>query len=89
MVSIIIPAYNETTTRERDSNFSIIFSWWDRLHKTLLLNIPQKKIVIGVPTYLDKKELTIGYLLKLPFTRIRNRNENKLHYSSDKEIIQE
>jgi len=35
------------------------------------LNIPQNEIVIGVPGYADEKELTIGNLLKLPFTKIR------------------
>jgi hypothetical protein len=35
------------------------------------LNIPQNEIVTGVLSYADEKELTIGHLLKLPFTRIR------------------
>ncbi|MEO7961374.1 MAG: hypothetical protein ABIR19_07500, partial [Ginsengibacter sp.] len=53
------------------SNFSSIFSFWDRLHKTAKLNISQEDVVIGVPSYADKNELSIVYLLKLPFTRIR------------------
>lgn len=57
--------------READSNFSIIFSFWDRLHKTVRLNIHQNEIVTGVPAYDDEKELTIGNLLKMPFTKIR------------------
>lgn len=56
---------------ETDSNYSTIFSFWDRLHKTIRLNIPQNEIVIGVPSYADGTELTIGNLLKLPFTKIR------------------
>ncbi len=56
---------------ETDSNYSVIFSIWDRLHKTAKLNIHQNKIVIGVPAYSDRQELTAGYLLKLPFTKIR------------------
>lgn len=56
---------------ETDSNFSVIFSWWDRLHKTLRLRVHQHQITIGVPSYHNPQELTIGYLLKLPFTRIR------------------
>jgi len=56
---------------ETDSNYSVIFSFWDRLHRTMRLSIPQDQIVIGVPSYSDKEELTIGYLLKLPFTKIR------------------
>ncbi len=56
---------------ETDSNYSIIFSFWDRVHKTVQLNIHQNEIVTGVPSYADEKELTIGNLLKLPFTSIR------------------
>lgn len=57
--------------QETDSNYSVIFSWWDRMHKTVRLNVPQDMIVIGVPSYSDPDELTAGYLLKLPFTKIR------------------
>ncbi len=73
--------------RETDSNYSIIFSFWDRIHKTARLNIHQNEIVTGVPSYADEKELTIGNLLKLPFTKIRewkmnerfeNKNNNDL-----------
>ncbi|MEO6704578.1 MAG: sterol desaturase family protein [Ginsengibacter sp.] len=62
--------------RETDSNYSIIFSFWDRLHKTIKLNVPQNEIVTGVPVYADEKELTSVYLLKLPFTKIRKWVEN-------------
>lgn len=34
--------------RETDSNYSIIFSFWDRLHKAVRLNIQQNEIVTGV-----------------------------------------
>lgn len=57
--------------QETDSNYSVIFSWWDRLHKTVRLNVPQEMIVIGFPSYSNPDELTAGYLLKLPFTKIR------------------
>ena len=57
--------------KEADSNYSVIFSFWDRLHKTVRLNIKQNEIVTGVPHYSDEKELTIGNLLKMPFTKIR------------------
>ena len=58
--------------RETDSNYSIIFSFWDRIHKTVRLNIHQNEIVTGVPNYADENELTIGQLWKLPFTKIRD-----------------
>ncbi len=57
---------------ETDSNYAVIFSFWDRLHNTIRLNIPQDLVVIGVPSYSNSDELTAGYLLKLPFTKIRS-----------------
>ena len=63
--------------RETDSNYSVIFSFWDRIHKTVSLNIHQNEIVTGVPSYSDEKELTIGMLLKLPFTSIRQWKGNE------------
>lgn len=63
--------------READSNYSIIFSFWDRIHKTVRLNINQNKIITGVPSYADEKELTIGNLLKIPFTKIRKWNKTE------------
>jgi sterol desaturase/sphingolipid hydroxylase (fatty acid hydroxylase superfamily) len=63
--------HHSTVKNETDSNYSTIFSFWDRLHKTIRLNVRQNQIVTGVPSYSDEKELTIGNLLKLPFTKIR------------------
>lgn len=56
---------------ETDSNYSVIFSFWDRLHSTARLNVAQDTIITGVPSYQNAEELTPGYLLKLPFTKIR------------------
>ncbi len=63
--------HHSVIRNETDRNFSVIFSWWDRIHHTVKLNIPQNQIVIGVPSYSNPEEFTIGYLLKLPFTKIR------------------
>lgn len=52
---------------ESDSNFTNLFSVWDRLHGTLRLNVPQDQITIGVPAYRDEKELGVFPLLLLPF----------------------
>lgn len=57
---------------ETDSNYAVIFSFWDRLHRTINLSVGQNEITIGVPVYPDPKELTWWYLLKLPFTAIRS-----------------
>ncbi len=61
--------------QETDSNYSVIFSFWDRLHNTVRLNVSQDVIVTGVPSYSNPDELTISYLLKLPFTKIRPWNQ--------------
>ncbi len=63
---------------ETDSNYSIIFSFWDRIHETVRLNVPQNQIVTGVPAYDEEKELTIGKLLKLPFTKIRQWEKSEI-----------
>ena len=63
--------HHSMVKKETDSNYATIFSFWDRMHKTARLNIPQSEIVTGVPSYADERELTIGKLLKLPFTRLR------------------
>ena len=52
---------------ETDSNYSVVFSWWDRLHRTIGLNIPQDAIVIGVPAYSDPDANAIASDLLLPF----------------------
>ena len=70
--------------KETDSNYSNIFSWWDRIHKTIRLNITQSEIIIGVPSYHDEKELTIGKLLKLPFTSIRPWKGSERKYEGNK-----
>jgi sterol desaturase/sphingolipid hydroxylase (fatty acid hydroxylase superfamily) len=62
---------------ETDSNYSTIFSFWDRIHRTVRLNIHQNEIVTGVPAYADERELTIAKLLKLPFTTIHKWKESE------------
>ena len=59
---------------EMDKNYSTIFSMWDRLHYTLKLNLRQSDITIGVDSYQKASELTPGFLLKLPFSKIRSQN---------------
>jgi sterol desaturase/sphingolipid hydroxylase (fatty acid hydroxylase superfamily) len=63
--------HHSVVRSETDSNYSVIFSFWDRMHHTVKLNIPQQQVVIGVPSYSNHDEMTIGFLLKLPFTKIK------------------
>jgi sterol desaturase/sphingolipid hydroxylase (fatty acid hydroxylase superfamily) len=57
---------------ETNSNYSVVFSWWDRLHRTLGLDIPQSDIVIGIPAYADPADNRILNNLLLPFRRQRD-----------------
>jgi len=56
---------------ETNSNWSSLLSWWDYLHRTMILGIPQKSVTIGVPAYQDPSDVTIGSILLLPFLRQR------------------
>jgi sterol desaturase/sphingolipid hydroxylase (fatty acid hydroxylase superfamily) len=56
---------------ETNSNYSVIFSWWDRLNRTLTLNVGQRDIVIGVPGYLRPGDNRILPMLALPFNQQR------------------
>ena len=58
--------------RETDSNYSVVLSWWDRLHGTLGLNVPQSAIVIGVPAYSNPGDNRLQHVLALPFRRQRD-----------------
>jgi len=49
-----------------NSNWSSVFSGWDRLHGTLNLNVPQADIDIGVPGYSEPRDNRIRELLLMP-----------------------
>jgi sterol desaturase/sphingolipid hydroxylase (fatty acid hydroxylase superfamily) len=56
---------------DTNSNYSVIFRWWDVLHGTLRLNIKQADVVIGVPAYMDTQDNKLLNLLILPFRKQR------------------
>ena len=56
---------------ETNSNYSTIFSFWDRLHHSVQLNVPQIEITIGVPAYRSKTEVGFIQTLLSPFRRQR------------------
>ncbi len=58
--------------RENNSNFGTVFTWWDRLHRTLGLNIPQSEIVIGVPGYSQPEDNRAVSALVMPFQSQRD-----------------
>ena len=57
---------------ETDSNWSSGFAFWDHLHRTIRLDVPQDEITIGVPAYRDAAELRVLPSLALPFGQERD-----------------
>ena len=57
---------------ETQSNYSVVLSWWDWLHGTLRLNVPQKAIAIGVPGYTLSSDKNLWQGLILPFRQQRD-----------------
>jgi sterol desaturase/sphingolipid hydroxylase (fatty acid hydroxylase superfamily) len=55
---------------ETDSNWSSGLSFWDWLHGTLRVDVPQDAVTIGVPGY--REPLTLPELLELPFVQQRD-----------------
>lgn len=51
------------------TNFSSLLTVWDRLHRTLLLAVPQAAVTIGVPAYSRPEDVTIGRILLLPLRK--------------------
>ena len=64
--------HHSVEERQTNANWSVIFSWWDRLHHTLRLGAPDETPTIGLPAYRDPRELGFLALLALPFTRQLN-----------------
>lgn len=63
--------HHSIVREETDSNWSSGLTLWDRLHGTLKLDVPQRRITIGVPDYRDPEEVTLGKLLIMPVGRER------------------
>jgi len=61
--------HHSMVQRENTSNFSVVFPFWDRLFATLILNVPQQEIMIGIPAYDTVQSNRFGALVPLPFRR--------------------
>jgi sterol desaturase/sphingolipid hydroxylase (fatty acid hydroxylase superfamily) len=59
--------HHSQVREETNSNYSVVLPWWDRLHRTLRLNVPQSRIVIGVPGYAEPGDNQFWPLLAMPF----------------------
>jgi sterol desaturase/sphingolipid hydroxylase (fatty acid hydroxylase superfamily) len=63
--------HHSVVQRETNSNWGTVFCWWDRIHRTLRIDVPQEALTIGVAAYRDERELTFGKLFVLPFRKQR------------------
>ena len=57
---------------ETNSNYSVVFSWWDRIHRTIGLNLAQSQIAVGVPAYSTARDNRFWNALWLPFRKQRD-----------------
>ena len=59
--------HHSTKVVETNSNYSSLLSWWDWLHRSLRLDVPQSSVTIGVEGFLDAGDVTLERSLLLPF----------------------
>ena len=64
--------HHSQVRNETNSNYSVVFSWWDRVHRTATLNVPQANVAIGVPAYTAPDDHRLSSTLLLPFRRQRD-----------------
>jgi len=59
--------HHSTRPEETDSNYSSLLSCWDRLHRSLRLDVPQASVTIGVDGFSTPEDVTLERSLTLPF----------------------
>ncbi|HEX6268080.1 MAG TPA: sterol desaturase family protein [Burkholderiales bacterium] len=57
---------------ENLTNFGVVLPWWDSLHRTLRLNVPQAEVTIGIPGYSRPADNRLLRALLMPFGRQRD-----------------
>lgn len=57
---------------ETNRNYGVILSIWDRLHRSLRLDIPQRKLQIGLAAYSDEQDNQLKTLFLQPFQKQKN-----------------
>lgn len=63
--------HHSIVRKETDSNWSSGLTVWDWLHGTLRLNIPQRRVTIGIPAYRNPDDVKLPRLVRMPFERQR------------------
>jgi len=66
--------HHSVVRSELNSNYSVIFRWWDALNRSLVLNVPQSEITIGVGRFQGRDDNRIIRLIGLPFGPFRREN---------------
>jgi sterol desaturase/sphingolipid hydroxylase (fatty acid hydroxylase superfamily) len=61
--------HHSTRGDEMNTNYSSLLSWWDRLHGSLRLDVPQAAVTIGVEGFDAREQVSLGRSLSLPFRR--------------------
>ena len=64
--------HHSQVQRETNSNYGVVFPWWDRVHRTLGLNIPQAEIAIGIAGYSQPDDNQLRNALLMPFRKQRD-----------------
>ncbi len=61
--------HHSVRIRERDSNYGVILSIWDRFFRTLRTDVEQDSIITGIGSHRKFAELDLKRLLVMPFSR--------------------
>jgi sterol desaturase/sphingolipid hydroxylase (fatty acid hydroxylase superfamily) len=64
--------HHSQVRRENNSNFGVVFPWWDRVHRTIGLNIAQAEIAIGIAGYSQPQDNKLRNTLLMPFRKQRD-----------------
>ena len=59
--------HHSQRTEHTNSNYSTIFSFWDRLFGTYRFGEEQRTLTIGLPEYASREAVTFGKVLEMPF----------------------
>jgi sterol desaturase/sphingolipid hydroxylase (fatty acid hydroxylase superfamily) len=64
--------HHSQVREENNSNWSVVFPWWDRLHRTLRLNVPQSQVTIGIAGYSEPADNRLVHAFATPFQKQRD-----------------
>ena len=61
--------HHSVKIKERDSNYGVLFSLWDRFLGTFPWGVDQEAITIGIGSHRKFEKLGFWHLMKMPFTK--------------------